>query len=119
MANDRRRFRSVPISRALGTLTLRRLWSQYDLALDYVGGVAYYSPKSWAETTAQMDFDQKITGSAANYRCATVSAICRKETLAEPTVRWARREYVAGEHRLWSLSGAAPRWERWDWLRAS
>jgi hypothetical protein len=31
------------ISRALGTLVLRRLWSNYDLALDYMGGVGYYN----------------------------------------------------------------------------
>ena len=30
------------ISRGLGTLALRRLWSHYDLALDYMGGAAYY-----------------------------------------------------------------------------
>jgi len=31
------------ITRGLGTLQLRRLWSHYDLALDYMGGVAYYN----------------------------------------------------------------------------
>ena len=31
------------ITRGLGTLTLRRLWSHYDLALDYMGGVGYYN----------------------------------------------------------------------------
>jgi hypothetical protein len=31
------------ITRGLGTLELRRLWSHYDLALDYVGGAAYYN----------------------------------------------------------------------------
>jgi hypothetical protein len=31
------------ISRALGTLALKRLWSHYDLALDYMGGIGYYS----------------------------------------------------------------------------
>jgi hypothetical protein len=31
------------ITRGLGTLDLRRLWSHYDLALDYMGGVAYYN----------------------------------------------------------------------------
>ena len=31
------------ITRGLGTLQLRRLWSHYDLALDYKGGAAYYS----------------------------------------------------------------------------
>ena len=31
------------ITRGLGTLELRRLWSHYDLALDYMGGAAYYN----------------------------------------------------------------------------
>ena len=31
------------ITRGLGTLTLRRLWSHYDLALDYMGGFGYYN----------------------------------------------------------------------------
>lgn len=30
------------ITRGIGTLALRRLWSHYDLALDYMGGAAYY-----------------------------------------------------------------------------
>ena len=33
------------VSRALGTLSLRRLWSNYDLALEYAGGVGYYNAK--------------------------------------------------------------------------
>src|SRR5579864_9208361 len=31
------------VSEALGSLTLQRLWSNYDLAIDYLGGVAYYN----------------------------------------------------------------------------
>ena len=31
------------ITRGLGTLQMKRLWSHYDLALDYKGGVAYYN----------------------------------------------------------------------------
>ncbi len=50
------------VSRALGSLTLQRLWSHYDLALDYVGGVAYYNSNGLGfKTLQQMDFDQKIT----------------------------------------------------------
>ena len=50
------------ITRALGTLTLHRLWSHYDLAVDYVGGVGYYdlSGQGW-KNLQQMDLDQKIT----------------------------------------------------------
>ncbi len=50
------------ITRALGTLTLRRLWSHYDLALDYVGGVAYYSTdKVGLKQLHDLGLDQKIT----------------------------------------------------------
>jgi len=50
------------ISRALGGVTLRRLWSHYDLALDYVGGVGYYSAQGHsAKLLQEMDVDQKIT----------------------------------------------------------
>ena len=50
------------ISRGLGSLALRRLWSHYDLALDYVGGVAYYTAQGQgAKLLQQMDVDQKIT----------------------------------------------------------
>jgi hypothetical protein len=31
------------ITRGLGTLALKRLWSHYDLALQYMGGAAYYN----------------------------------------------------------------------------
>src|SRR5579864_3423470 len=31
------------VTRALGSLTLHRLWSHYDLAIDYAGGVGYYN----------------------------------------------------------------------------
>jgi hypothetical protein len=50
------------VSRALGSVTMERLWSHYDLALDYIGGVAYYNVNGLGfKTLQQMDFDQKIT----------------------------------------------------------
>jgi hypothetical protein len=50
------------ITRALGSLTLRRLWSHYDLALDYVGGVAYYSADGVGlKQLHDLGIDQKIT----------------------------------------------------------
>ncbi|HEV3512100.1 MAG TPA: hypothetical protein VGS05_10385 [Candidatus Sulfotelmatobacter sp.] len=50
------------LTHALGTLELRRLWSNYDLAMDYVGGVGYYSLQGQGATLLQqMDLDQKIT----------------------------------------------------------
>jgi hypothetical protein len=50
------------VSRALGSLTLQRLWSHYDLALDYVGGVGYYSVQGQGlKSLQQMDLQQKVT----------------------------------------------------------
>jgi len=50
------------VSRALGSVALQRLWSHYDLALDYVGGIGYYSLKGQGlKSLQQMDIDQKIT----------------------------------------------------------
>jgi len=50
------------VSRALGSVTLKRLWSHYDLALDYVGGVGYYSLQGQGlKLLQQMDVDQKVT----------------------------------------------------------
>ncbi|HTS35572.1 MAG TPA: hypothetical protein VMH04_07875 [Candidatus Solibacter sp.] len=53
-------FRSV--SRALGSVTLRRLWRNYDLGVDYLGGVGYYNVQGegW-KSLQQMDLEQKIT----------------------------------------------------------
>ncbi len=53
-------FRSV--TQALGSLTLRRLWSNYDLALDYLGGAAYYNASGlgW-KALQQVDVEQRIS----------------------------------------------------------
>jgi hypothetical protein len=49
-------------SRALGSLELQRLWSHYDLALDYLGGVGYYSASGVGfKDVQQFDVAQKIT----------------------------------------------------------
>jgi len=49
-------------TRALGSLTLKRLWSNYDLALDYAGGIGYYNVQGQGlKLLQQMDVDQKIT----------------------------------------------------------
>jgi hypothetical protein len=49
------------ISRALGSLALKRLWSHYDLALDYMGGVAYYQKGGiGAKLLQDLGVDQKI-----------------------------------------------------------
>jgi hypothetical protein len=45
----------------LGSVTLERLWSHYSLALEYAGGVGYYSLKGQGlKSLQQMDLDQKI-----------------------------------------------------------
>jgi hypothetical protein len=50
------------VTRALGSITLQRLWSHYDLAADYVGGVGYYNlPGQGWKALQQGDLDQKIT----------------------------------------------------------
>jgi len=50
------------VTRALGTLTLERLWRNYDLALDYIGGGGYFNAKGLGgKLIQQMDLDQKIT----------------------------------------------------------
>lgn len=49
------------ISRALGSLALKRLWSHYDLALDYMGGVAYYQKGGiGAKLLQELGLQQKI-----------------------------------------------------------
>ena len=50
------------ITHALGSLTLQRLWKNYDLALGYVGGVGYFNVTGiGTRLLQQMDFDQKIS----------------------------------------------------------
>lgn len=50
------------VSRGLGSLVLQRLWSHYDLALEYIGGAAYYNQKAlgW-KNLQQLDGQQKVT----------------------------------------------------------
>ena len=49
------------VTRALGSLTLQRLWRRYDLALDYVGGGAFYSRRNVsAAQLHELGIDQRI-----------------------------------------------------------
>lgn len=48
------------ITRGLGNLTLRRLWSHYNLALDYTGGIAYYQKSGGVRQLQNLGVDQKI-----------------------------------------------------------
>ncbi len=50
------------ITDALGSLELQRLWSNYDLALDYLGGVGYYSTNGVGlKQIEELGVNQKIT----------------------------------------------------------
>jgi hypothetical protein len=50
------------ISEALGSLDLQRLWSNYDLSLEYLGGVGYYSINGIGlKQVEELGFNQKIT----------------------------------------------------------
>jgi hypothetical protein len=49
------------VTRVLGSLTLQKLWNRYDMALDYVGGGAFYSNHNiGAKQLQQVDADQRI-----------------------------------------------------------
>ena len=50
------------ITLGVGSLVLKRLWSHYDLGLNYMGGLEYYSLNGRGfQTLQQFDVDQKIT----------------------------------------------------------
>jgi len=50
------------ITNALGSLNLERLWSNYDLSLDYLGGVGYYNANGIGlKQIEELGFNQKIT----------------------------------------------------------
>ena len=50
------------ISRAEGSLELHRLWSHYDLSLDYLGGVGYYNVRGLGlKQIEELGFYQKVT----------------------------------------------------------
>src|SRR5579864_824170 len=48
------------ITRGLGNLALRRLWSHYNLALDYTGGIAYYQMSGGVRQLQNLSLEQKI-----------------------------------------------------------
>jgi hypothetical protein len=55
------------ITRGLGSVALRRLWSNYDLALDYIGGAGYYTLAGQGfKLLQQMDVDQRISWKRGN-----------------------------------------------------
>jgi len=49
------------VTRALGSLTLQKLWKNYDVAMDYIGGVAYYDQSGiGVQQLQQFDIDNRI-----------------------------------------------------------
>jgi hypothetical protein len=49
------------VTRGLGSLTLQRLWKNYDVAMDYIGGAAYYGRTGIGlEQLQQLDLDNRI-----------------------------------------------------------
>jgi hypothetical protein len=49
------------VTRGLGSLTLQKLWKNYDVAMDYIGGVAYYNHTGLGlEQLQQLDVDNRI-----------------------------------------------------------
>jgi hypothetical protein len=49
------------VTRGLGSLTLQKLWKTYDVAMDYIGGVAYYDRTGVGlEQLQQFDMDNRI-----------------------------------------------------------
>src|SRR5579871_762836 len=49
------------VTRGLGSVTLQRLWHTYDVAMDYIGGVAYYDQTGiGVEQLQQFDIDNRI-----------------------------------------------------------
>src|SRR5271155_5301945 len=49
------------VTRGLGSLTLQRLWKNYDVAMDYIGGVSYYDQSGLGlQQLQQFDIDNRI-----------------------------------------------------------
>jgi hypothetical protein len=49
------------VTRGLGSLTLQKLWKNYDVAVDYIGGVAYYNHTGLGlEQLQSLDIDNRI-----------------------------------------------------------
>jgi hypothetical protein len=49
------------VTRGMGSLTLQKLWKNYAVAMDYIGGVAFYSSGVGLEQLQQFDIDNRIT----------------------------------------------------------
>jgi hypothetical protein len=50
-----------PVTRGLGSLTLQKLWKNYAVAMDYIGGALYYDQKGIGlQQLQQFDIDNRI-----------------------------------------------------------
>jgi len=60
-ANELGQSSVSPITRAMGSLTLQKLWRSYDVAMDYIGGVDYGNQDvGGLEQVEQFDIDNRI-----------------------------------------------------------
>ncbi|MGC1371575.1 MAG: hypothetical protein WA824_05510, partial [Candidatus Sulfotelmatobacter sp.] len=51
----------TPVTRALGSLTLQKIWKTDEVAMDYIGGVADYAKTTIGlEQLQQFDFDNRV-----------------------------------------------------------
>ena len=84
------------------------------LALDYIGGVGYYSLSGHRLEVAATDGSrpEDYAGSEDNCRCATASVICRKAISAEPMVRLGSQGIGSLGNTSFGVFGKAVRWER-------
>lgn len=82
------------ITRALGSIALRRLWSHYDLALDYVGGVGLYARHGGPNSCSKWISTRRSRGKGDHYRSATALAICLRGTLADRMDLWDQQMWV-------------------------
>lgn len=49
------------VTRGMGSLTLQKLWKNYDVAMDYIGGAAYYNHRGLGlEQLQSLDIDNRI-----------------------------------------------------------
>lgn len=62
------KMRSYGTARALGSLSLQRLWKRYDLGVDYIGGAAYLGSRKEGHSLLQsLDADQHVSWSTGQF----------------------------------------------------
>ena len=108
------------VTRALGSLTLKRLWSHYNLALDYIGGAGllqHCRPRFHiAAADGYRSEDHLEAGTVIAARQLQLSA--RRQLRRVVWFAGIGGSRVAREVRLSAGFGEAVLWEIWDWRRA-